>query len=84
MRPMTLYETGHSTGDISLFGMFAGEAPRATDSGLTIRQVIDRVCIGGWPAFTGLTPEEAQRAMAYLDESHEQTFSGCMEFTVTH
>lgn len=66
---MTLYETGQSTGDVSLSALFAGDAPRATDSGLTIRQIIDRVCIGGWPAFTVLTPQEAQRAMqSYLDE----------------
>lgn len=69
MRPMTLYETGHSTGDISLSALFAGIAPRATDSGLTISQVIDRVCIGGWPAFVRLTPEQSQREMrSYLDE----------------
>lgn len=69
MRPMTLYETGNSTGDVSLSALFAGDAPRATDSGLTISQVIDHVCIGGWPAFTRLTPEEAQREMrSYLDE----------------
>lgn len=69
MRPMTLYETGNSTGDVSLSALFAGDAPRATDSGLTISQVIDHVCIGGWPAFTRLTPEQAQREMrSYLDE----------------
>ncbi len=69
MRPMTLYETGNSTGDVSLSALFAGDAPRATDSGLTISRVIDHVCIGGWPAFTRLTPEEAQREMrSYLDE----------------
>ena len=69
IRPMTLYETGHSTGDISLSTLFAGGVPSATDSGLTISHVIDRVCIGGWPAFAGLPPDEAQRAMrSYLDE----------------
>ena len=69
MRPMTLYEAGYSTGDVSLLALFEGGAPRAADSGLTISQVIDRVCIGGWPAFIKLTPEEAQREMrSYLDE----------------
>jgi hypothetical protein len=69
MRPMTLYEAGYSTGDVSLLALFAGGGPRATDSGLTISQVIDHVCIGGWPAFIKLTPEEAQREMrSYLDE----------------
>jgi len=69
MRPMTFYESGQSTGDVSLVALFAGEKPRATDSGLTIPQVIDRVCIGGWPALFEKSPEEAQRAMrSYLDE----------------
>lgn len=69
VRPMTLFETGHTTGDISLSGLFTGDAPRATDSGFTISQIIDRVCIGGWPAFARLTPDEAQREMrSYLDE----------------
>jgi hypothetical protein len=69
MRPMTLYEAGHSTGDVSLSALFAGNAPRATDSGLTISRVIDRVCIGGWPTLIGLPPQEAQNVMrSYLDE----------------
>jgi len=69
IRPMTLYETGHSTGDVSLSALFAGEAPRAADPGHTVRQIIDRVCVGGWPAFTGLPPQDAQRAIrSYLSE----------------
>ncbi|MHB1090782.1 MAG: ATP-binding protein, partial [Ilumatobacteraceae bacterium] len=69
MRPMTLYETGHSTGDVSLSALFAGDAPRAADSGLTISQIIDRVCIGGWPTLIGSPPQEAQSVMrSYLDE----------------
>jgi predicted AAA+ superfamily ATPase len=69
MRPMTFYETGHSSGDISLAALFAGQEPKAKDPGNTILQIIDRVCIGGWPTFTSLPPEDAQRAMrAYLGE----------------
>ncbi len=69
IRPMTFYETGHSTGDVSLSDLFAGETPRAADPGHTVRQIVDRVCIGGWPAITRLPPQEAQRAMrSYLSE----------------
>ena len=69
MRPMTLFETKHSTGDVSLSKLFYGDAPSATDSGLTIPKIVDRICIGGWPSFAGRSVGEAQRAMrAYLNE----------------
>ena len=69
MRPMTLFETKHSMGGISLSKLFSGDAPRATDSGMTIPNIVDRICIGGWPSFAGRPVEEAQRAMrAYLNE----------------
>ena len=69
IRPMSLFETGHSSGEISLSALFAGNAPRAADPGMTIPALIDRICVGGWPAVTRLAPAPAQRAMrAYLDE----------------
>jgi len=69
MRPMTLLESGHSSGDVSLSALLAGSGPRAADTGLTVAGVIDRICVGGWPQFTKLDPADAQRAMrAYLDE----------------
>lgn len=69
MRPMTLYEMGHSTGDISLAALFNGDEPRATDSGLTLNNLIDRICIGGWPKFITLEVNEAKVAMrSYLNE----------------
>ncbi|MDT8442619.1 MAG: DUF4143 domain-containing protein, partial [Desulfuromonadales bacterium] len=69
MRPMSLFESGHSTGDISLRELLDGEAPRASDAGMTIRDLVDRLCIGGWPAFQQLPPEEALIAVSsYLDE----------------
>ena len=69
MRPMSLFETRHSTGDVSLSKLFSGDTPNATDSGLTIPNIVDRICIGGWPAFTERPVDEAQRAMrSYLNE----------------
>jgi predicted AAA+ superfamily ATPase len=69
MRPMTLFETKHSTGDVSLSKLFSGEMPSATDSGLTIPNIIDRICIGGWPSIAGRPVGQAQRAMrSYLNE----------------
>lgn len=69
MRPMTLYEMGQSTGDISIAALFEGDEPRATDSGLTLNNLIDRICIGGWPKFITLEVNEAMAAMrSYLNE----------------
>jgi predicted AAA+ superfamily ATPase len=50
MRPLSLYESGHPNGQISLGGLIAGATPRTTDPGLTIREIADRITIGGWPA----------------------------------
>ena len=69
MRPMTLCEMGQSTGDISIAALFEGDEPRATDSGLTLNNLIDRICIGGWPKFITLEVNEAMAAMrSYLNE----------------
>jgi len=69
MRPMTLYEMDHSTGDISLTALFNGEEPKASDSGMTITNLIERICIGGWPKFATLEVNEARAAMrSYLNE----------------
>lgn len=50
MRPMALAESGHSTGQISLTGLMAGEEQRAADPGLTVPDIVERIVIGGWPA----------------------------------
>lgn len=69
MRPMGLFESGHSSGDISLRALLDGEPPRAADTGQTIPALVDRVCVGGWPAFQQLTISEALVAVSsYLDE----------------
>ena len=57
------------TGDISIAALFNGDEPRATDSGLTLNNLIDHICIGGWPKFITLGVNEAKVAMrSYLNE----------------
>ena len=69
MRPMSLFETKQSTGDVSLSELFSGNIPNATESGLTVSNIVDRICIGGWPLFAGRAVDEAQQAMrSYLNE----------------
>lgn len=69
MRPMTLYETGHSSGKISLKDMFDGIPPRCKDPGLSIKDLAERIAVGGWPFLLDLdTTRSLQGVRSYLDE----------------
>jgi hypothetical protein len=69
MRPMSLFETGHSTGEISFAALMRGEPARATDSGLHVHEFAERITSGGWPALQGLTTTQAARAMRdYIEQ----------------
>jgi predicted AAA+ superfamily ATPase len=61
MRPMSLYEAGHSTGSVSLADLFAGGAPAALDPGVTVPELIDQIVIGGWPDLVGATVTDARQ-----------------------
>ncbi len=49
MRPMTLAETGYSTGAISLRKVIQGKVSRTPDPGLTIATLAQCIATGGWP-----------------------------------
>lgn len=49
MRPMSLFESGASTGAASLSALLAGGATRTTDPGLSLDDLIAAVVRGGWP-----------------------------------
>lgn len=70
MRPMSLYESGHSTGAASLRALFAGEAAQAAAPAFDIRALATCITIGGWPALIGRSAEAAQLALrGYLDDT---------------
>ncbi|BAW08785.1 ATP-binding protein [Nocardia seriolae] len=50
MRPMSLFETGHSTGEVSLAALLRGEKQRAKRATLTVPEIMERIVVGGWPA----------------------------------
>lgn len=62
MRPMSLQESGDSTGAMSLAALLAGDRPTAADPGLTVPAVADLVVRGGWPLHLGLDVADAARA----------------------
>ena len=69
MRPMSLLESGHSTGQASLAAVLAGDDVTAQDPGLTVPGVIDRICIGGWPALLDADPHDAGQWLSdYLNQ----------------
>ncbi len=63
MRPMSLLETDHSTGAVSLQALFDEATPRIKIGDLPLDSVIERVVTGGWPGLVGAKPEAAQRAV---------------------
>lgn len=49
MRPMTLSESGHGTGSVSVATLLAGGHSPTPDPGLTIAQLAELIARGGWP-----------------------------------
>jgi predicted AAA+ superfamily ATPase len=69
MRPMSLLEAGRSSGSVSLRVLFDGTPARAQRPGSTIPELVDWLCIGGWPAHVESSVPDAQVAhRAYLAE----------------
>ncbi len=69
MRPMSLLETGHSNGSISLKMLLDGIAPTSADTGMTVTALAERVTVGGWPGLVGHTVTQAGQALRdYLEE----------------
>lgn len=62
MRPMTLFESGHTNGAVSLAALLAGEPPRSDDPGMAVRDLADRIAAGGWPAQQGRRVADAARS----------------------
>ena len=70
MRPMSLAESGHSSGAVSLAALFDGKDARAVDPGLDLRGLVERIVIGGWPALLDRDPASALAAtQGYLDDT---------------
>ena len=69
MRPLSLYESGRSNGEISLQRLLDGAEQRAGRSETSIAEVAELVCAGGWPGHVGKTPPGTLRVnRGYLDD----------------
>lgn len=68
MRPMSLYESGESTGEVSLQSLFEGAADIDGGSDISIDYLAFLVCRGGWPQAVDMRDEIAlDQAMDYYD-----------------
>ncbi len=68
MRPMSLYESGESTGTISLRDLFEGKTLEIQPCDLEIDDIAYLTCRGGWPWATLIPREVAlDQAFDYVD-----------------
>lgn len=64
MRPMSLFESGESTGAMSLAALMTGERPTAPATELSVPDLADLIVRGGWPLNLRLSTAAAARANA--------------------
>ena len=68
MRPMSFYESGDSTGEVSLKNLFNGKHDIEGFSKLSIEKIACLICRGGWPGAIQLEEKAALHvATAYLE-----------------
>ncbi len=69
MRPMSLAETGESTGDVSVGALLDAAPVNAQRPEASFNDVVDALCRGGWPQLSDLSSAEAQLFLDnYLDD----------------
>ena len=70
LRPMSLTETGVSSGEVSLAALMDGEPVSALAPALSSADAAELICRGGWPRHLHLGAAAAQRLLrAYLNET---------------
>lgn len=60
MRPMSLWESGESTGEVSFERLFSGDDPTGAGNNLALEDVCDLICRGGWPGTLDLSGRAAR------------------------
>ncbi|WEV67492.1 DUF4143 domain-containing protein [Bifidobacterium sp. ESL0769] len=58
MRPMSLYEQGLSSGEVSLRDLFDGKFTPASTS-VSLQEIAEWICRGGWPSSLGRSLDDA-------------------------
>ena len=63
MRPMSLYERGWSTGEVSFDGLVTGAIPKSDEVSFSLKDLAGKITLGGWPGLIGANPEDGLRSM---------------------
>lgn len=67
MRPMSLWESGDSSGDVSLGELFNRQQPVGGQAGINLQRLAFLTCRGGWPATLKMRDEVAlEQAFDYV------------------
>ena len=65
MRPMSLYESGESSGEVSLGNLFTSQDNIMGINPLSLEDIAFLICRGGWPSATLLNGEHALDTVRY-------------------
>lgn len=69
MRPMSLFESGHSNGEVSFTALLNGERQTGLGTHLSFEELLRRIVIGGWPEIIDYHEDDARRWLrGYLDQ----------------
>jgi predicted AAA+ superfamily ATPase len=63
MRPMSLFEKGWSTGEVSLSNLVKGRTPTSAPAEFDLKTLAERISLGGWPSLIGSNSRQALRFM---------------------
>jgi len=73
MRPMSLYEAGVSTGKVSLSDIITGRDIKPSVNEISLMEMIELTCRGGWPANLYTAKEDAAEIPAQYIETIART-----------
>lgn len=59
MRPMSLYESGDSSGKVSLYELCHGNLTQAMTGDVSLKKLIELILRGGWPGSLGFSAQQA-------------------------
>ncbi|MGM9813344.1 MAG: ATP-binding protein [Candidatus Enteromonas sp.] len=62
MRPMSLFESGESSGEISLLAICEGKAPDCFTGAVDLDSLLECILIGGWPSLMDASAKEGELA----------------------
>jgi len=63
MRPMSLFERGWSSGEVSLAKIIKGYVPGSEQTDFSLKNLAEKITIGGWPNLIGKGTKTALRFM---------------------